>query len=301
MPSVTSLLLTAAITFAVLLYFHMLGRMRRAAQARQPDAGPTPPGNTLSDTELDRYARHIVLREVGGAGQKRLRNARVLVVGAGGLGSPVLQYLAAAGVGTIGVIDDDQVSLSNLQRQVLFGEGHLDMPKVFAAQKRLKDLNPFVTVLPFHRRMTDDIATDLVADFDLVVDGTDTFASRQMINAACVAAAVPMVWGAISQWEGQVSIFDPASGGPCFHCIFAQSPSQGQAPTCAEAGVMGALPGVIGAMMAAEVIKIVTRSGTPLRGQMLIYDALESQNRIIKLKRNPYCTVCKPSAGPILT
>lgn len=292
MPSVTSLLLTAGITFAILLYFHMLGRMRRAAKSRQSEANPEPVSDSLSDTELDRYARHIVLREVGGAGQKRLRNARVLVVGAGGLGSPVLQYLTAAGVGTIGVIDDDVVGLSNLQRQVLYGEDDLGVPKVFAAQKRLKDLNPYVTVLPFHRRLTDDIARDLIADFDLVVDGTDSFASRPMINVACVVAGVPMVWGAISQWEGQVSIFDPARDAPCFNCIFPKPPADGLAPSCAESGVMGALPGVIGSMLATEVIKLITGAGMALRGQMLIYDALESQNRNIRLKRDPACQVC---------
>lgn len=292
MPSVTSLLLTAGITFAILLYFHMLGRMRRAAKSRQSEANPEPVSDSLSDTELDRYARHIVLREVGGAGQKRLRNARVLVVGAGGLGSPVLQYLTAAGVGTIGVIDDDVVGLSNLQRQVLYGEDDLGVPKVFAAQKRLKDLNPYVTVLPFHRRLTDDIARDLIADFDLVVDGTDSFASRPMINVACVVARVPMVWGAISQWEGQVSIFDPARDAPCFNCIFPKPPADGLAPSCAESGVMGALPGVIGSMLATEVIKLITGAGMALRGQMLIYDALESQNRNIRLKRDPACQVC---------
>jgi molybdopterin/thiamine biosynthesis adenylyltransferase len=292
MPDVISLLLLAGITFAILLYFHMLGRMRRAAKDRQEETLENGPKDALSDTELDRYARHIVMREVGGVGQKRLRSARVLVVGAGGLGSPVLLYLAAAGVGTIGVIDDDEVSLSNLQRQVLYDEDHLNMPKVFAAQARLKALNPFVTVLPYHRRLTEEIAADLVADFDLVVDGTDMFAARQMINTACVAARVPMVWGAISQWEGQVSVFDPSKGAPCFHCIFPKAPADGQAPTCAEAGVIGALPGVVGSMMAAEAIKLITRAGTPLRGQMLIYDALESQNRKIKIKKDAYCAVC---------
>jgi molybdopterin/thiamine biosynthesis adenylyltransferase len=268
MPSVTSLLLTAGITFAIFLYFHMLGRMRRAAKSRQSQTHPEPVSDSLSDFELDRYARHIVLREVGGAGQKRLRNARVLVVGAGGLGSPVLQYLTAAGVGTIGVIDDDAVGLSNLQRQVLYGEDDLGVPKVFAAQKRLKDLNPYVTILPFHRRLTEDIAR------------------------ACVATDVPMVWGAISQWEGQVSIFDPAKDAPCYNCIFPKPPADGLAPSCAEAGVMGALPGVIGSLLATEVIKLITGAGTPLRGQMLIYDALESQNRKIRLKRDPACQVC---------
>ena len=285
--------LVVAAVLLVVLYFYGLRKMRAAAQQRH--AGQAEPVNpdSLTPTELERYARHIVLREIGGPGQKKLRKAKVLVVGAGGLGAPVLQYLAAAGVGTIGVIDDDTVSLSNLQRQVLFDESHLGKPKVFAAQQRLKLLNPFVNVLPYNRRLTADIAADLFAEYDLVLDGTDTFAARQMINAASAASKTPLVWGAISQWEGQVTVFDPANGAPCFECVFPAPPAEGQAPTCAEAGVMGALPGVIGSLMATEAIKLITGAGTVLKGELLIFDALEGQTRKIRINANPACPVCR--------
>jgi molybdopterin/thiamine biosynthesis adenylyltransferase len=265
--------LFVAVILLILLYFYGLGKMRNAARERQDaQAKPVNP-DSLTPTELDRYARHIVLREIGGPGQKKLRKAKVLVIGAGGLGAPVLQYLAAAGVGTIGVIDDDTVSLSNLQRQVLFDEDLLGKPKVFAAQQRLKLLNPFVTVLPYNRRLTPEIAEDLFAEYDLVLDGTDTFASRHIVNAACVATKT-------------------ASGAPCFQCVFPKPPAEGQAPTCAEAGVMGALPGVVGSMMATEAIKLITGAGTVLKGELLIFDALEGQTRKIRIQRDAGCAVC---------
>ncbi len=292
MVDFTTLGLFVAVILLILLYFHGLGKMRDAASARHSgQAAPVKP-DSLSATELERYARHIVMREIGGTGQKKLRKAKVLVVGAGGLGAPVLQYLAAAGVGTIGVIDDDTVSLSNLQRQVLFDESLLGKPKVFAAQQRLKLLNPFVTVLPYNRRLTGDIAEELFSEYDLVLDGTDSFAARKMINVACARTKTPLVWGAISQWEGQVTVFDPANGEPCFECVFPAPPAEGQAPTCAEAGVMGALPGVIGSLMATEAIKLITGAGTVLKGELLIFDALEGQTRKIRIKSNPACTVC---------
>lgn len=292
MVDFTTLGLFVAVILLILLYFHGLGKMRDAASARHSgQAAPVKP-DSLSATELERYARHIVMREIGGTGQKKLRKAKVLVVGAGGLGAPVLQYLAAAGVGTIGVIDDDTVSLSNLQRQVLFDESLLGKPKVFAAQQRLKLLNPFVTVLPYNRRLTADIAEELFSEYDLVLDGTDSFAARKMINVACARTKTPLVWGAISQWEGQVTVFDPANGEPCFECVFPAPPAEGQAPTCAEAGVMGALPGVIGSLMATEAIKLITGAGTVLKGELLIFDALEGQTRKIRIKSNPACTVC---------
>lgn len=251
----------------------------------------------MSDAELERYARHIVLREVGGQGQKKLRKARVLVVGAGGLGSPVLQYLAAAGVGTIGVIDDDIVSASNLQRQVLFDENDVDTPKVFAAQAKLRALNPFVEVLPYNRKFEAEIGADLVADFDLVLDGTDTFATRGVVNAACVAAGKPLISGAIGQWEGQVSVFDPAKDAPCYACLFPSEPADGLAPSCSEAGVMGALPGIIGSMMASEAIKDIVGAGQGLRGEMLIFDALYGESRKIKIERRKDCDVCGETNG----
>ncbi len=269
------------------LYAFGVGRLKRRAKQDEPMKS-----NKLSDAELERYARHIVLREVGGAGQKKLRNARVLVVGAGGLGSPALMYLAGAGVGTIGVVDDDVVSASNLQRQVLFVEVDVDKPKVFAAQERLKQLNPFVEVQCFNRRLGAQDAELLVAEFDLVLDGTDNFATRALVNRACVAAGKPLISGAISQWEGQLSVFDPAQGAPCYACLFPEEPAAGLAPSCAEAGVMGALPGVVGAMMAAEAIKMITGAGQVLRGEMLMYDALYSENRKVKVNKRTDCAVC---------
>jgi molybdopterin/thiamine biosynthesis adenylyltransferase len=246
----------------------------------------------MSDAELERYARHIVLREVGGQGQKRLRKARVLVVGAGGLGSPVVQYLAAAGVGTIGLIDDDIVSASNLQRQVLFDENDVGTPKVFAAQAKVKLLNPFVEVLPYNRKFTKEIGAELVEEFDLVLDGTDTFTTRAVVNEACVAAGKPLISGAIGQWEGQVTVFDPANGDPCYACLFPTEPADGLAPSCAEAGVVGALPGIIGSMMASEAIKDIVGAGVPLRGEMLMFDALYGESRKIKIERRADCSVC---------
>jgi molybdopterin/thiamine biosynthesis adenylyltransferase len=246
----------------------------------------------MSDAELERDARHIVLREVGGQGQKRLRKARVLVVGAGGLGSPVVQYLAAAGVGTIGLIDDDIVSASNLQRQVLFDENDVGTPKVFAAQAKVKLLNPYVDVQPYNRKFTEEIGVELVGDFDLVLDGTDTFATRAVVNAACVAAGRPLISGAIGQWEGQVTVFDPAKGDPCYACLFPTKPTDGLAPSCAEAGVVGALPGIIGSMMASEGIKEIVGAGAPLRGEMLMFDALYGESRKIKIERRTDCSVC---------
>ena len=209
----------------------------------------------------------------------------------------MLQYLAAAGVGTLGVIDDDIVSASNLQRQVLFDENDVDTPKVFAAQAKLKALNPFVEVLPYNRRFEAEIGADLVADFDLVLDGTDTFATRRMVNAACVAAGKPLISGAIGQWEGQVSVFDPTKDAPCYACLFPSEPADGLAPSCSEAGVMGALPGIIGSMMASEAIKEIVGVGQGLRGEMLIFDALYGESRKIKIERRKGCDVCGEQNG----
>ncbi len=247
----------------------------------------------FSETELERYARHIILREVGGVGQQRLKAARVLVIGAGGLGSPALLYLAAAGVGTIGVIDDDAVSLSNLQRQVLHTEQRIGMPKVLSAEKGLQAINPHVTILPYNRRLDADSASRLIADFDLVLDGSDNFATRYLANDVCVALGKPLVAGAISQWEGQISLYDSKAGTPCYACVFPEPPAEGLAPTCAEAGVIGALPGVLGAMMAVEALKYITGAGQVLKGEMLIYDALYGESRKMRLTRRADCKVCQ--------
>lgn len=273
----------------VLIYIRFLRKYRKSANDQEPQEMPK---GAMSDTEIERYARHLILREVGGGGQQKLRKSRVLVIGAGGLGSPVLQYLAAAGVGTLGVIDDDTVSLSNLQRQVLFDEDQLDMPKVFAAEAKLTALNPHIEIRPYNRRLTETEAMDLFADYDLVLDGTDNYKTRTLVNAACVAGKTPLISGAISQWEGQVSLFDPANGTPCYACIFPDEPAEGLAPSCAQAGVMGALPGIIGSIMAAEAIKHITGAGQTLAGEMLIFDALYGESRKIGLQKPDECSVC---------
>ena len=285
----------AAIAGIVGVYAAGLGALRRRARpvvATAADLGAEMQKAEFSEAELRRYARHIVLRELGGPGQRKLKQAKVLVVGAGGLGSPVLLYLAAGGVGTIGVIDDDVVDLSNLQRQVIHGQATLGMPKVFSAQKALADLNPQVTLRPYHRRLTADIAPDLIAGYDLVLDGCDDFATRALVNRTCFAAGVPLISGAIAQWEGQLSLFDPARGGPCYACLFPAPPAPGSALSCVEGGVVGPLPGVIGAMMALEAIKRICDIGASLQGVLLIYDGLWGETRRIALTRTPGCPVC---------
>ena len=288
-PERLQFIVMMVLLLAVLLYVRMLKKVRQKPKDQM--ITKTPDGE-MSETELDRYARHIVLRELGGAGQQRLRKAKVLVVGAGGLGSPVLQYLAAAGVGTIGVIDDDHVSLSNLQRQVLFDEEQLEMPKVFAAQVKLAALNPYIEIRPYNRRLDVENASTLFTDYDLVLDGTDNFKTRALVNETCVATNTPLISGAISQWEGQISLFNPAKGTPCYACIFPNEPTEGLAPSCAEAGVVGALPGIIGSIMAAEAIKHITGAGQTLAGEMLIFDALYGESRKMQLQRDTGCKVC---------
>jgi len=255
-------------------------------------AAPQPAPGPLSDGEIDRYARHIVLREVGGPGQRALKEASVLVIGAGGLGAPVLQYLAAAGVGTIGVIDDDVVTADNLQRQVIHTDRRVGMPKVFSAEQAMKGLNPYIDVRPYNRRLEEAIARDLVADYGLVLDGSDNFDTRYLANRVCAAAGVPLIAGAIAQWEGQISLYDTARGTPCFECVFPERPAPGLVPTCAEAGVIGPLPGVVGALMALEAVKHIAGAGTGLGGAMLIFDGLHGETRRMTLARRPDCAVC---------
>ncbi|MEO1641025.1 MAG: HesA/MoeB/ThiF family protein [Pseudomonadota bacterium] len=275
--------------FIVWVYRIGLGRLRaRVAE----NAAPEVRSDTFSATELDRYARHIVLREVGGPGQKALRDAKVLVIGAGGLGSPALQYLAAAGVGTIGVIDDDVVENANLQRQVIHPDRNIGMPKVHSAAESMKAQNPFVTVRPYHRRLTEEIAAELFEDYDLILDGCDNFETRYLVNRTAVACGKPLIAAALTQWEGQISLYDPANGTPCYACIFPEAPDPALVPSCAEAGVIGPLPGVIGAMMAVEAIKQITGAGAGLGGHLLIYDALYADTRRIAIKRRADCPVC---------
>jgi molybdopterin/thiamine biosynthesis adenylyltransferase len=246
----------------------------------------------FSDTELERYARHIMLREIGGPGQKALKQAKVLVIGAGGLGAPALSYLGAMGVGTIGIIDDDVVENSNLQRQVIHNDTRIGMPKVHSAKEAIQAQNPYVQVNCYHRRLTEDIAADLFADYDVILDGTDNFDTRYLSNRTAVALGKPLISGALSQWEGQLSVFDPANGAPCYQCIFPEAPAPGLAPSCAEAGVSAALPGVIGSMMAQEAMKLITGAGEVLRGEMFMYDALYGETRKIKLNRRADCPTC---------
>lgn len=275
------------------------------ASAASPEAGtfsPTQsaaqaltqatPGGPMSDAELERYARHIVLRELGGPGQGKLRRANVLIVGAGALGAPVALYLAAAGVGRITLADDDQVSLSNLQRQVIFRSSDAGRDKVLAAAQAMTALNPYIQVSTLNRRISADDAA-LVRGFDLVLDGTDSFAARFGINAACAQAGVPLIAGSIAQWEGQLTVWDPARNAPCLACIFPQPPAAGLAPSCAEAGVVGALPGVIGSMMALEAIKLITGAGSVARGEMTIFDGLWGESRKIRIHRRDDCAICQ--------
>ncbi|MDA9005275.1 HesA/MoeB/ThiF family protein [Amylibacter sp.] len=277
----------------IYLYIRILRRKSAKTRIELSTSPDEIPQSSMTETELDRYSRHILLREIGGQGQSKLRKAKVLVVGAGGLGSPILSYLAAAGVGTIGVIDDDLVSLSNLQRQVLFDEDHLDYPKVFAAKDKIKKLNPFIDILPFNRRLTTIEAELLFIEFDLIVDGSDNFSTRQVVNLACVKLNKPLVSGAISQWEGQVSIFNETKNSACYACIFPIEPADGLAPNCAEGGVMGALPGIIGSVMASEVIKKLTGAGVNLTNKLMIFDALNNEFSKINIKKNINCKICK--------
>lgn len=279
-------LVLGALAALILVYRRLLAGLRRRAVTLP--AAPAPEGG-LSDTELDRYARHLVLSQIGGAGQMRLKDARVLVVGAGGLGSPICLYLAAAGVGHITLADDDTVSLSNLQRQVIFRDELRGEPKAYAAAEAMLKLNPQIEVIPLIRRIG-EVDHDLVAGHDLVIDGTDSFGGRAAINRACVAAGVPLVWGAIAQWEGQVTVFDPAHGCPCMACLFRAAPVH-DAP-CSEAGVVGALPGIIGSVMALEAIKHLTGAGQGLRGRMMLFDGLYGESRMIDVARDPDCPVC---------
>ncbi len=283
--------LAVALAFAAILgYRRLLERVKARAKAVAPVAAPA----AFSDSEVERYARHILLREIGGPGQRRLKTARVLVVGAGGLGSPVLLYLAAAGVGEIGVIDDDTVDSSNLQRQIIHTDQRIGMDKVQSAQIAMQALNPYIVVKPYKRRL-DAAAGGLVAEFDLVLDGTDNFDTRYLVNRLCVAAGKPLIAAAITQWEGQLSVYDPANGSPCYECVFPVRPAPGMVPTCAEAGVVAPLPGVLGSMMAMEAVKLITGAGAPLRGRLLIHDALYGETRAITIKPRADCAVCGAS------
>lgn len=241
----------------------------------------------FSDAEVERYARHLVLREVGGPGQQKLKAARVLIVGAGGLGAPASLYLAAAGVGMLILADPDRVDRSNLQRQVLYTEDHIGRPKVDSAAEQLLSLNPHVQIRALQTAVTAHNARELVKGVDLVLDGTDDFATRFAVSAACVAEGKTLVTGAIGRWTGQVGVF---AGQPCYRCLVPEIPPD--AETCQAVGVVGALAGVIGSMMALEAIKLITGAGEPLLGRLLIYDGLSGQTRTVKVGADPECPDC---------
>ncbi|MEL6647099.1 MAG: HesA/MoeB/ThiF family protein [Pseudomonadota bacterium] len=272
-----------AFSYGKVVYF-----LKETAERRNTPVQKGP----FSEAELERYARHIVLREIGGPGQKALKDAKVLVVGAGGLGSPALLYLGAAGVGTLAVIDDDLVDNSNLQRQIIHRDKDIGRPKVQSAYDALRAQNPNIDVRSYTRRLTAEIAEELFAEYDLILDGSDNFETRYLVNAAAVATKTPLISGALSQWEGQLSLFDPANGTPCYACVFPKPPAEGLAPSCAEAGVFSPLAGIVGSMMAAEAVKHLAGAGETLRGQLLIYDALYGESRRVKISKRADCPVC---------
>ena len=246
----------------------------------------------FSNHELERYSRHILLKELGGLGQRRIKDSSVLIVGAGGLGAPVIQYLAASGVGTIGIIDHDKVSLSNLQRQVIYPAKQVGEQKVFSAADAIYQLNSNVNVRPYNRRLNSEIAEEIFSEYDVVVDGTDNFETRYLSNSAAITTKKHLVSGALSQWEGQVSVFAPHKGGPCYACVFPSPPKVGLALTCSEGGVFSPLPGVIGSVMAVETLKILSHSGNTLLGQLFIYDGLKGESRKIKINPSKKCPIC---------
>jgi molybdopterin/thiamine biosynthesis adenylyltransferase/rhodanese-related sulfurtransferase len=260
--------------------------------ARTP-APPPPQPLPLSHEELIRYSRHLVLPAIGIVGQERLKAARVLIVGAGGLGSPAALYLAAAGVGTLGLVDWDVVDRSNLQRQVLHGTGMVGRTKLDSARARLADLNPHVRLEMVSARLTSTNALEVLNGWDVVLDGSDNFPTRYLINDACVLLGVPNLYGAVLRFEGQVSVFD-ARQGPCYRCLYREPPPPELVPSCAEGGVLGVLPGIIGSLQALEAIKLVTGVGDSLVGRLLLFDGLKLQFREITLSKDPDCAVCGP-------
>lgn len=244
----------------------------------------------FNEEQIRRYSRHIILPEVGGKGQQKLLDSKVLCIGAGGLGSPAIQYLAAAGVGTLGIIDDDEVDLSNLQRQIIHG-GNVGKPKVESAAEFVEKLNPDVKVVPIPSRIDANNILDLIKEYDMIVDCSDNFATRFMVNDACVLTNTPLSHGSIFRFEGQVTTIVPEKG-PCYRCLFEHAPPPGMVPSCQEAGVLGVLPGIIGVIQATEVVKYLLDIGDLLIGRMIYYDALHMTFDEIKIRKNPLCPVC---------
>jgi molybdopterin/thiamine biosynthesis adenylyltransferase/rhodanese-related sulfurtransferase len=246
---------------------------------------------TLNNDEVLRYSRHLIMPEVGMEGQQKLKAARVLCIGTGGLGSPLALYLGAAGVGTLGLVDFDVVDFTNLQRQVIHFTSDVGKPKLESARRKLAEINPFVNVKTFPTKLTSENALQIFADFDIIVDGTDNFPTRFLVNDACVLTGKPNVYGSIFRFEGQASVFG-AKDGPCYRCLYPEPPPPGLVPSCAEGGVLGILPGLVGLIQATETIKLILGSGTPLVGRLLLVDALGMKFRELKLRKNPDCVVC---------
>jgi molybdopterin/thiamine biosynthesis adenylyltransferase/rhodanese-related sulfurtransferase len=249
------------------------------------------PAESLTIDEVRRYSRHLIIPDVAMAGQKRLKNAKVLCVGAGGLGSPALMYLAAAGVGTLGIVEFDVVDESNLQRQIIHGQSDIGRSKAESARDSVLEINPLVTVNLHELRLDSSNVMDLFAQYDLIVDGTDNFATRYLVNDACVLLHKPYVWGSIYRFDGQASVFW-ADYGPCYRCLYPEPPPPGMVPSCAEGGVLGVLCGSIGSIQVTEAIKVLTGIGEPLLGSLMVYDALEMEYRKIKVRKDPNCAVC---------
>jgi sulfur-carrier protein adenylyltransferase/sulfurtransferase len=249
------------------------------------------PAAELSVDEVKRYSRHLIIPEIGMTGQKRLKNAKVLCVGAGGLGSPALLYLAAAGVGTLGIVEFDVVDESNLQRQIIHGQSDVGRPKAQSARDSIAEINPYVTVKLHEEPLTSDNALEIFAQYDLIVDGTDNFATRYLVNDACVLLGKPYVWGSIFRFDGQASVFW-AEYGPCYRCLYPEPPPPGMVPSCAEGGVLGVLCASIGSIQVNEAIKLLTGIGEPLAGRLMIYDALEMSYRTVKVRKDPECAIC---------
>jgi sulfur-carrier protein adenylyltransferase/sulfurtransferase len=256
------------------------------------------PAVTLSKEEVLRYSRHLIMPEVGMEGQLKLKAAKVLCIGTGGLGAPLGVYLAAAGVGRIGLVDFDTVDLTNLQRQILFSTSDVGRPKIEAAADRLRGLNPEIQIDTFETRLTSENALELFKDYDIIVDGTDNFPTRYLVNDACVLLGKQNVYGSIFRFEGQVTVFG-VPGGPCYRCLYPEPPPPGLVPSCAEGGVLGVLPGIVGSIQAAETLKLIIGKGEPLIGKLLLFDALVMRFRELKLRKNPECPVC--GAHPTVT
>jgi molybdopterin/thiamine biosynthesis adenylyltransferase/rhodanese-related sulfurtransferase len=262
-----------------------------ATRTVNPVSAPARGDVTLSKEEILRYSRHLIMPEVGMEGQLKLKRARVLLVGTGGLGAPLGLYLAAAGVGTLGIVDFDKVDFTNLQRQVAFGTSDVGRPKIEAAAERLGNLNPEIQIKSYETQLTSENALEIFRDYDIIVDGTDNFPTRYLVNDACVLLGKPNVYGSIFRFEGQASIFGYPDG-PCYRCLYPEPPPPGLVPSCAEGGVLGVLPGIIGSIQAMETLKLILKTGEPLVGRLLLFDALGMKFRELKLRKNPDCPVC---------